>query len=145
MENEALERADRPQDGRRPVVLFDGLCNLCNGWVRFVVKRDPSARFRFAPLQSEFAQRAVPDAESLKGLDSIVLLEDGRVFVRSTAVLRILRRLRPPWPLLSAFLVVPKALRDAVYDFVARKRYRWFGRRDACMVPSAEVRDRFLG
>jgi predicted DCC family thiol-disulfide oxidoreductase YuxK len=129
------------------VVLFDGVCNFCSASVRFIVRRDPAARFRFASIQSEAGAElmrahglALPDGDPA----SIVLIEDGRAYERSTAALRIARRLRFPWKLCWAFVVVPRLLRDAVYDFVARHRYRWFGKKDVCMVPTPELRARFL-
>ena len=113
------------------VVMFDGVCNLCNGIVRFISARDPRARFRFAPLESPAA-------------DTLVLVEEGRTFTRSTAALRIARRLRFPWPLAYALIIVPTPIRDALYDFVARHRYQWFGRKDdACRIdspPTAQLR-----
>jgi predicted DCC family thiol-disulfide oxidoreductase YuxK len=125
------------------VLLFDGVCTLCSRSVRFVIERDPAGRFQFAPLQSEAARRLLEKApEPLP--DSLVLLEDGRLFTRSTAVLRIARGLRFPWPLGYAFVAVPRPLRDWVYDILAGHRYRWFGRRDVCMVPTPELRSRFL-
>ena len=129
-----------------PVLLFDGVCNLCNGAVAFVIRRDPRARLRFAPLQSPAADALLASLGVARDRlpDSFVLVEDGRVHVRSTAALRVARRLRFPWPLLAVFLLVPRWLRDPVYDLVARNRYRWFGRREACMVPTAELRARFL-
>jgi predicted DCC family thiol-disulfide oxidoreductase YuxK len=129
-----------------PVVLFDGVCNLCNGSVRFIIERDPHKHFQFAPLQSEAATRLIrasPDSLALP--DSIVLIDDGRLYVRSAAALRIARRLRFPWPALWLFMVVPRPIRDRVYDLIARHRYRWFGKSDTCMVPTQEIRDRFLG
>jgi predicted DCC family thiol-disulfide oxidoreductase YuxK len=129
-----------------PVVLFDGVCNFCNGSVRFIIERDPHARFQFAPLQSAAADRLIGahvDRASLP--DSIVLLDDGRVHVRSSAALRIARQLRFPWPLAWIFIVVPRPIRDWVYNVIARHRYRWFGKRDECMVPTPDVRSRFLG
>jgi predicted DCC family thiol-disulfide oxidoreductase YuxK len=128
----------KPSRGDRPVVLFDGVCNLCNGVVRFIIARDPSARFRFAPLQWPVAGAAPGTA------DSIVLVEAGKRYTRSTAALRIARGLRFPWPLLYALVLTPRPLRDAVYDWVARHRYGWFGKRAACMVPTPEIRGRFL-
>ena len=128
------------------VVLFDGVCNLCNGSVRFIIERDPRARFQFAPLQSPAADRLIGaqvDRASLP--DSIVLVDDGRLYVRSSAALRIARGLRFPWPLAWIFIVVPRPIRDWVYDLIARHRYAWFGRRDECMVPTPDVRSRFLG
>lgn len=126
------------------VILFDGVCNLCNAWVDFVVRHDPEGRFRFAALQSEAAgdllRGAPPDLP-----DSIVLVEDGTVWVRSTAALRVARGLGLPWSLAWIFILVPRSVRDAVYDWVARNRYRWFGRRDTCRIPTPEERARFLG
>ena len=127
------------------VILFDGVCNLCNGFVQFVIERDPEARFQFCALQSDAARRLVAGLRIPGALpDSIVLVEDGRLFVKSTAALRVARGLRAPWPLVYCFVVVPRALRDLVYDLVARRRYGWFGRRDTCMVPAPELRSRFI-
>ena len=127
------------------LILFDGLCNLCSGSVQFVVGRDPAGRFQFAPLQSVSAQRVLQEHGVADVLpDSIVLVEDGRVFTRSTAALRIARRLPFPWPLVSALIAVPRPLRDMVYALGARYRYRWFGKLDCCMMPTAALRSRFL-
>ncbi|MFI5176951.1 MAG: thiol-disulfide oxidoreductase DCC family protein [Vicinamibacterales bacterium] len=139
--------SDTPSADARdhPVVFFDGVCNLCNAFIQFVIRRDPAARFRFAPLQSEAARArlgTVPAPGSLP--DSILLFEDGRMYTRSAAVLRIARGLRAPWPLVYGFVVVPRPLRDWVYDVVARHRYGWFGRRDTCMVPTPDLTRRFL-
>jgi predicted DCC family thiol-disulfide oxidoreductase YuxK len=122
-------------------VLFDGVCNLCNGAVRFILARDPAARFQFASLQSEAARRLLGENAPE---ETIVLREGGKIYSQSTAALRIARELRFPWPLLYAFIVVPRPLRDAIYDWVARHRYQWFGKREVCMVPMPEVRGRFL-
>jgi len=128
------------------LILFDGVCNFCSGVVRFVIARDPNGRFRFAPLQSDAAAaRLQKFAGVSSNLDSIVLIEGDRLFTRSAAALRIARRLRSPWPLAYLLMAVPRPLRDWVYDFVARRRYRWFGRSDTCLVPTPELRDRFLG
>jgi len=127
------------------VILFDGVCNLCNGAVQFVIARDPSARFHFAALQSDAAQRMLRERYTLQTLpDSIVLLDEGGVFTRSDAALRVARGLRFPWPLAYGLIVVPRPLRDWVYDIVARNRYACFGKRDACMVPTPDLRARFL-
>jgi predicted DCC family thiol-disulfide oxidoreductase YuxK len=127
-------------------VLFDGVCNLCNGAVRFIVRRDPAGRFRFAPLQSEAGRAALREAGAPAGeLESIVLIEAGHAHFRSAAALRIARGLRFPWPLLALGLAIPPFLRDPLYDFIARRRYRWFGRRESCELPSPALKDRFLG
>ena len=130
-------------DPAGPVVLFDGVCNLCDAAVTFIIDRDADAVFRFASLQSETGQR-LTQQYGLENEDTVVLVADGRCYVRSTAALRIARRLDGAWPLLAALLVVPASLRDAAYRFIARHRYRWFGTRDACRVPTPELRRRFL-
>jgi predicted DCC family thiol-disulfide oxidoreductase YuxK len=127
------------------VILFDGVCNLCNGFVQFVIARDPDGRFRFGPLQSAAAQRLIEAGGASAPLpDSLVLVEGGRVWTQSSAALRIVRRLTFPWPLAYALVLVPRPLRDWIYGSVARNRYRWFGKRDVCMVPTPAVRERFI-
>jgi predicted DCC family thiol-disulfide oxidoreductase YuxK len=127
------------------VVLFDGVCSLCNGFVDFAIARDPRGRLRFGALQSEAGQRALREAGvDAPPLSTLVVLEGGKAHVRSDAALRALSHLRFPWPLLFAAVVVPRPLRDALYDFVAARRYRWFGRSEACRLPSPEERSRFL-
>jgi len=125
----------------RRVVLFDGVCNLCNGAVQFIIRRDLHARFQFAALQSEAAAKLLRTGPTL---DSFVLMEGDRVFTKSAAALRIARGLRFPWPLLFIFWLIPRPLRDLVYDWVASHRYAWFGKRDSCMLPTPELRQRFL-
>jgi predicted DCC family thiol-disulfide oxidoreductase YuxK len=127
----------------RAVLLFDGVCTLCNGFVQFVIQRDPAGRFQFATLQSDAARRLLQAAPQPLP-DTLVLVENGRMFLRSTAALRVARGLKFPWPLAYVLVVVPRPLRDWLYDIVARNRYRWFGRRDVCMVPTPELRARFL-
>jgi predicted DCC family thiol-disulfide oxidoreductase YuxK len=123
-------------------VLFDGVCNLCNASVDFIINRDPRAYFRFAALQSD-AAKALGEATH-GGPQSIVLIEDGKRYEQSAAALRIARRLSGAWPLLWIFIVVPRPVRDALYRFVARKRYAWFGRSDECRIPTPELKARFL-
>ena len=133
--------------GAPPVVLFDGVCNLCNGAVNFILDRDPGARFRFAALQSEAARALLAEHGRIPPTgdpDSVILVEDGRVFEKSTAALRIARRLRGFVKVLWVFVVVPRFVRDFVYGFVARNRYRWFGRKDACRMPTKALKSRFL-
>lgn len=131
--------------GGRPLVLFDGVCNLCHASVRFIIERDPAGIFQFTSLQSATGQRiATAHGVDPLALDSMLLLEGGRLHRRSTAALRIARHLHSPWRLAFAFIVVPAFVRDAVYDFVGRRRYRWFGRRELCAVPVAGAEDRFI-
>jgi predicted DCC family thiol-disulfide oxidoreductase YuxK len=126
-------------------ILFDGVCNLCNGFVQFVIARDPTAQFRFGALTSPAAARVLREAGVTGPLpDSVILIEEGRVYFRSDAPLRIARHLTFPWPLLYGFAIVPRFIRDPVYDFIAARRYRWFGRREVCMVPTPELQGRFL-
>ncbi|MBB6097698.1 putative DCC family thiol-disulfide oxidoreductase YuxK [Deinobacterium chartae] len=126
------------------VILFDGVCNLCNGAVQFILLRDPQARFRFASLQSETGQRLRAAGQVPEDTDSFVLLEGGRTYLRSDAALCIARGLGGPWRLLYVLILLPRPLRDAVYCLIARNRYRIFGRREACLLPRPEWRSRFL-
>jgi predicted DCC family thiol-disulfide oxidoreductase YuxK len=127
------------------VVLFDGVCNLCNGWVRFLIARDRQARLRLASVQSD-AGKAILAACGLptEEYNTMVFLEKGRAYVKSTAFLRVVRYFPWPWPLLSAGLLVPRPIRDWLYDRVALNRYALFGRQEVCMVPTPEIRNRFL-
>ncbi len=133
---------------QRPVILFDGVCNLCNSAVQWVIERDKEGRFDFASLQSDVARRElgkVMDEKEIDALpDSIVLLDSDGVHVRSTAALRILRGLGSWFLLLRLAIVLPRPVRDAVYNMIARNRYRWFGRRDTCMTPTPDIAARFL-
>jgi predicted DCC family thiol-disulfide oxidoreductase YuxK len=127
------------------VVLFDGVCNFCNSTVSFIIKRDPAGYFRFAALQSELAERILADYRLPSGpVKNIVLVEQGACYTRSTAALRILRRLRGPLVLLYVLVLVPRSIRDAAYDWFARHRYGWFGKRSEYFIPSPEIRSRFL-
>ncbi|MFO1519561.1 MAG: thiol-disulfide oxidoreductase DCC family protein [bacterium] len=129
-----------------PIVLFDGVCAVCQGSVKFILKRDPNGIFHFAPLQSEVG-RGLLEKFGLPegGMNTMVLVEGERCFTRSSAALKIARRLRFPWPLFSVFFLVPSFLRDFVYNFVAKRRYDWFGKREECLLPSPKWKGRFLG
>ena len=137
-------------DSAGPTLLFDGVCNLCNAAVRWVIARDRRSVFRFASLQSRVGQEALERRRgggagtSAPIPDSMLLLDEAGVHARSEAVLRIVRRLGLPWSLLAIAAVIPRGIRDSLYDWVARNRYRWFGRRSACMVPTSELGARFL-
>jgi len=133
---------------QRPVILFDGVCNLCNSAVRWVIERDKEGRFDFASLQSGAARRVlvkVMDTKEIDALpDSIVLLDSDGVHVRSAAALRIGRGLNTRFALLRLGILLPRPIRDVIYDLIARNRYRWFGRRDTCMTPTPDIAARFL-
>ena len=133
---------------QRPVLLFDGVCNLCNSAVQWVIERDKEGRFDFASLQSDAARRElvkVMTTEEIDELpDSMVLIDSGGVHVRSAAALRILRELDSWFLLLRLGVVLPRPIRDAIYKLIARNRYRWFGRRDTCMTPTPDIAARFL-
>ena len=126
------------------VVLFDGVCNFCNGSVNFIMKRDPKARFRFAALQSEAGEKLRERFGLGNGLEAMVLIRGDEVFTRSSAALRIAAAMRWPCPAFSAFLIVPGPIRDWFYKAFARRRYKWFGKRDTCRIPTAEEQARFL-
>lgn len=129
----------------RALLLFDGVCNLCNGFVNFVLDADSEGYFLLGALQSAAAR---PHLRAFgvdpEALDSVVLIENGRLYTRSTAALRVFRRLDAPWPLLYGLVAVPSPLRDWAYDVIAANRYQWFGKREECRVPTPELRARFL-
>lgn len=127
------------------IILFDGVCPICNAAVRFIIANDPHAFFRFAPLQSAAARELVGKAPDEVMLDeTFVLIEDGVRFERSTAVFRVLARLRMPWPLFGALAIMPRPVLDSLYRLIAQNRYRRLGRRPQCMIPTPEQRARFL-
>ncbi len=129
----------------QPIILFDGVCNFCNGSVNFIIRHDPSARFRFAPLQSAAGERLARECGlHASVLDTVVLIEHGRAYRRSTAALRIARGLSGAYWLIYALILLPSFVRDWFYDWFARNRYQWFGKRRECMLPGPEVRARFL-
>ncbi|MBI3743982.1 MAG: DUF393 domain-containing protein [Chloroflexi bacterium] len=130
---------------RRPVVLFDGVCNFCHASVNFVLPRDPKARVRFATLQSEAGQRMLREhGLPASGFTSIVLIVGKKRYTKSGASLRILRYLRWPWPALTVLLAVPPFIRNWAYDVIAGHRYRWFGQMESCPVPGPELERRTL-
>ncbi len=137
--------SDTPDVDR--VVLFDGVCNLCNATVNFLIDHDRRRRLRFAAVQSDAAAALLArlgHTPVAGDPDSILFVEGGRVYQRSTAALRIARHLSLPWKLGYVWVIVPRPLRDLVYKWIARNRYRWFGKRDACRVPTPELKERFL-
>ncbi|WP_047983065.1 thiol-disulfide oxidoreductase DCC family protein [Ornithinibacillus californiensis] len=126
------------------IILFDGVCNFCNSSVQFIIKRDPNGLYKFASLQSTTGERLKKENEIPEDLDSFIYLEGNNVFDKSTAVLKVCKGLKGLWKLCYIFIVIPKPLRDVVYKWIARNRYKWFGKRDSCMLPTPEQRNRFL-
>ena len=127
-----------------PIIYFDGFCNLCDGFVRFLLPKDKHARYRFAQLQGETARLRLEGRFTGDTLETVVLEEPKRFRIRSDAAIAILTGLGGIWRLAAALRIIPRPLRDALYDYVARHRFRWYGRRDACRVPTGAERERFL-
>jgi len=129
----------------KDILLFDGVCNLCNGAVNFIIDHDPTGHFKFAALQSEFGQEQLQKLGfDQADFDSLVLLSGDKVYKKSSAALRIARKLNGLYPLLYGFMIIPPFIRHAVYDLIARNRYKWFGKRDSCRMPTPELRSRFV-
>jgi len=131
---------------KKQVILFDGVCNLCNSSVQFVIQRDLSGKFNYAALQSAAGQQLL-EAHGLPVSDlySIILIKDGKAYQRSRAALEVARQLSGLWPLLYVFIIVPPFIRNGIYNWISRNRYRWFGKKDECMIPTPELKSRFLG
>ena len=129
----------------KPIILFDGVCNFCNGNVNFLIRQDKKNVFRFAALQSQTAQKLLAQyKKQKKGFESFVLMQDGKAYEKSSAALKVLKKLPWYWKWAQVFWIVPKFIRDGVYDVIARNRYKWFGKKEECMIPTSEVRNRFL-
>ncbi len=129
----------------RPIILFDGVCNLCSGAVQFVLKRDKKQQFRFASLQGNAGQELLKQYNlPQNNFNSFVLIDDGKVFTKSNAALEVAKRLNGGWKLLYAFKIIPKFIRDVVYRLIANNRYKWFGKKETCWLPILELRSRFL-
>ncbi len=122
------------------ILFFDGVCNLCNATVLFIIKRDKKAKIKFAPLQGTIAQNLIGTPQ----YDSLVLFEKGKIYYRSTAALKVAAKLSGLWPLLYVFIVIPPFIRDFIYEIIAKNRYAWFGKKDSCMIPTRELKSRFL-
>lgn len=128
-----------------PILLFDGVCNLCSASVQFVLKRNSKENVRFASLQSEFAVKALKDSKlPTDYLNSLVLLENGKTYVKSDAALKLAKHLNGAWKLGGVFSIVPRFIRDAVYDWVAKNRYKWSGKKDVCWIPEPRWKNRFI-
>lgn len=128
------------------IMFFDGVCNLCNGLVRFIIKHDHKRRIRFAPLQSDIAGKLLREKDpALVRIDSVIYFTPSGFYVRSEAILHMLKDLGGGWKIFYAFIIIPRIIRDYIYNIIASNRYRIFGKRDRCMVPTPEVKERFLG
>ena len=126
------------------IVLFDGVCHMCNGVVRFTIKKDPKKHFLFVPLQSKKGRVLLRKYKLPKDTSTIILIEEDKIYTKSTAFLRIMKKLNGTWPALFGFTIIPRFLRDAVYDVIAKNRYKWFGKMKTCPVPPPEWKGRFL-
>lgn len=127
------------------ILLFDGVCNLCNSSINFVIKHDKNDVFRFTALQEEPGKSLLKQYSiDPKDTDSIVLIENGKAYVKSSAALKAAKHLDGGWPLLYGFIIIPAFIRNVVYDFIAKNRYKWYGKKDSCMIPTPELKAKFL-
>ncbi len=129
---------------KHPILLFDGVCNLCNHYVQFVIERDPEARFRFASLQSDTGQTILAEKNLSKALGTVVLLDNKKVYTHSDVALQMTLHLGGWWKILHGFAIIPKFMRDGIYNLVADNRYRLYGKKESCMLPSPDLKARFL-
>jgi predicted DCC family thiol-disulfide oxidoreductase YuxK len=126
------------------IILFDGICNLCNHSVQFIIKRDPAGYFKFASLQSETGKRLLKQYGVSNQIDSIIVIENKKVYIKSSAALQICTKLTGFWKFFIILRLLPSVFRDFFYDKVAKNRYKWFGKRDSCILPTTELKKRFL-
>lgn len=128
-----------------PLVLFDGVCNFCNYWVNFAIRHDKKGFLRFTPIQGETAKQVLPEFSiNTNKISSVIFVYNGKAYTQSSAALQICRHLNGGWKLFYGLYIIPKFLRDFMYNIIARNRYKWFGKKEACMVPGPDVRARFL-
>ena len=131
-------------ESKHKIILFDGVCNLCNTSINFVIKNDKKRVFRFAPIQTNFGKTTLKKYHiNTKDTDSIILIDEDKNYIKSTAALYIAKELSGAYPLLFCFMIVPKFIRNWIYDFVAKNRYKWFGKKVSCMIPTPELKDKF--
>jgi len=129
----------------KAIILFDGVCNFCNSSINFIIRHDKKNHFLFAPLQSAEGKELMESYNiDSSQLDTMILIEDNKVFYKSTAALLITKHLNRLYPMLYSGIIVPRFMRDKLYDYFAKKRYKWFGRRETCMIPDEEVRGKFI-
>jgi predicted DCC family thiol-disulfide oxidoreductase YuxK len=130
---------------KNPLVLFDGVCNFCNYWVNFAIKRDRKNKLLFTPLQGETAKRVLPKYNlNPTSLSSVIFIDAGKAYTQSSAAIRICKHLGGRWKLFYGLIIIPKFIRDFIYNIIARNRYKWFGKKESCMIPIPELRERFL-
>ena len=129
----------------QPIILFDGVCNLCNSAVQFIIRHDKKNIFMFTSLQSEVGQKLLAQYNlPLDELNSFILIENNKAYTRSTGALKVAKKLNGIFPMLYSFIIIPKIFRNSIYDLVARNRYKWFGKKDECMIPTPQLKARFL-
>ena len=129
----------------KKIILFDGVCNLCSSSVQFIIRRDKKNQFLFGSLQGNAAQEFGKKFDiAFDVFNSFILIDQNKVYTHSSAALRVLKYLGNGWQLFYAFIIIPEFLRDGIYNFIAKKRYKWFGKKDACWVPSQELQGKFL-
>jgi predicted DCC family thiol-disulfide oxidoreductase YuxK len=127
------------------IILFDGVCNFCDSKINFIIRHDKRDYFRFAPLQSDIGKKYLAEHHiNTSETDSFILVENGKTYDRTTAALRIAKKLNGGWPLFYGFIIVPPFIRDIVYRIIAKNRYKWWGKKDSCMIPTPDVRAKFL-
>ncbi|WP_447971779.1 thiol-disulfide oxidoreductase DCC family protein [Nitrospira sp. M1] len=142
---EEVKSTGQPLDDYSRVILFDGVCNFCNATVDFVIRRDPQRKFMFGTLQSEPGQQILRRNNfDTQDFETFLYLENGQVFTKSTAALRVAKELTGMWPLLYVCIVIPQVIRDLVYQFIGRRRYQWMGKRESCRLPDESERARFV-
>lgn len=130
---------------QKSIIFFDGTCNLCNGAVNFIIQHDPDNKFLFASLQSHTGQLLLQQFKlPTQNFNSVILLQDEKIYTKSTAALTVASQLKGLWKSLYIFMIVPKFIRNAVYDLIAKNRYKWFGKTDACMIPTPQLKAKFL-
>lgn len=127
------------------IIIFDGVCNFCNSSVNFIISRDNKNAFKFAPMQSSTGQQMLATHNiSSDNIDTFLLIKNGKAFIKSDAALSVAQELRKPWSYLTILRFIPKPIRDYFYSLIARNRYKWFGRREHCMIPTPELQNKFL-
>lgn len=126
------------------IILFDGECNFCNRSVQFIIKRDPEGYYKFASLQSDIGQKILKEYSVPENINSFILIDNNRCYSKSSATLRVCKNLKGLWKLFHSLLIVPRPIRDFFYEIIAKNRYKWFGKKDSCMLPSPDIRKRFL-